>query len=385
MPKIYLSQPILEPSDFAEVQAAMESGWIAPVGPAIEAFEQTLSAITKKKIVALSSGTAAIHLGLKALGVVAGDLVIVPTLTFAASLNPILYLGAIPILVDVDEKSGNISIEALALCLTELKAQNKTPKAIIVVDLFGMPAAIQPIRSVYQNVFVAPIAILEDAAEALGSGWFNEKDEFDPCGSEADIVIWSFNGNKIISTSGGGALGSDNLEVISKVKKWATQSRETEIWYEHQEIGYNYRLSNLLAALGNSQLKRLDDLVNHRRKIYTLYHDLLSAAGLGGQSETTKQRSNRWLPVFKLPRHGIVLDVCTQFNQQEIECRPVWKPMHLQPYLASVLAYQLDILPKSRFLNAELWFSSGICLPSGPGVTESICESIANRLKQMLK
>lgn len=389
---IYLSPPQVHPDDQVAVLAAMASGWLAPVGPALDVFEAELGLVTGQHVVALSSGTAAIHLGLKALGVGPGDLVLVPTLTFAASLNPILYLGAQPILIDADPETGNISLEHLSSCLAQLARIDRLPKAIIVVDLFGMPAPTQIIRDHVQDLYDGQIKILEDAAEALGSyshansSIAGPTPNTYPVGHFADITVWSFNGNKIISTSGGGALGAHDPAIVGQVRKWATQSKEPVSWYEHQEIGYNYRMSNVLAALGSSQLSRLKDLVLIRQQIYDRYAEALAPNGIIGQSEPPDVVSNRWLPVFRLPfAHSALLSLCATLATDGIECRSVWKPMHQQPYLQGAVSQQVSLIGPQHWPNSDHWFRHAICLPTGPSLSLQDQQFVIDRLLSMVK
>ena len=394
---IYLSAPAVTDADMAAVQTAMASGWVSTVGPALTAFEQSLTSHAGSgAVVALSSGTAAIHLGLKLLGVGPGDLVVVPSLTFAATLNPVLYLGATPVLVDSDADTGNICPQALEETLTQLKKAGTPAKAICVVHLYGVVADMDAIMSLAED---HGCLVLEDAAEAMGSSYHGK-----PAGTLAHAGVWSFNGNKLLTTSGGGALWVPDEDKAAKVRNWATQARQPVIWYQHEEVGYNYRMSNLLAALGNSQLLRLPELVAHRRQVHTWYQELLAPFGweaLGGPSlpllgqssaehVSAKQpqgsTSNSWLPVFGFPASTEgggaetaepstgPIALAERLMTEAIELRPVWKPMHLQPYLLPL--HNQD----HGFPAAEAWFRTGICLPSGPRVGSQEVERVVERL-----
>lgn len=366
--RIYLSAPHVTDADMQAVQQSMASGWVSTVGPAQQQFEADLATYAGGgAVVALSSGTAAIHLGLQLLGVGPGDLVVVPSLTFAASLNPILYLGATPVLADVELETGNLCPESLQQVLVALANSGKKAKAIIVVHLYGKAANMGAIMALAAHY---GCAVLEDAAEAMGS-----THEGKPLGTLGHVGVWSFNGNKIMTTSGGGALWCPTKAGAEKVRAWASQAREPVLWYQHQELGYNYRLSNLLAALGSSQLLRLHELVIHRQRIAEAYQALLAPHGIlpyypNGYHNTSH---NCWLPVFKLPfdevngRQMAPVAVCEALSKRGIEARPVWKPMHQQPYQSQ---HHLPVLP--GFPISDAWFSTGICLPSGPMVSMEV-------------
>lgn len=355
--KIWLSPPHMGGEEIKFVQEAFETNWIAPVGPHITAFENELGAyLGISGCAALSSGTAAIHLALIILGVRQGDEVLCSTFTFAGSCNPVVYLGAIPVFIDSEPSTWNMDPDLLEQAIRDrLQETGKKPKAIILVHLYGMPARLDRIISIAKQY---EIPVIEDAAEALGSEYLGKK-----LGTFGDIGILSFNGNKIITTSGGGALVSDNTDYVKRARFLATQAREPFSHYEHQEIGYNYRLSNVCAAIGRGQLKVLDDRVKMRRSNFEFYADIGNQF-FTFQQELNGMNSNRWLTaaVFKDAEASKTPGVLQDFLlSQSIESRPLWKPMHLQPVYRAYPAY-------TNGVSARL-FSKGICLPSGSSLT----------------
>lgn len=367
--RIYLSPPYLTEADHEAVAAALRSGWVSTVGPEIKAFEQSLEAYAGSgHVVALSSGTAAIHLGLKVLGVQPADVVLVPSLTFAASLNPVLYLGARPCLVDVGPE-GNVTVEILEDARRRLATMGLKPKAVVVVHLFGVPADMDAIM---EWATLHGVKVLEDAAEALGSLYKGRA-----CGTLGHVGIWSFNGNKIVTTSGGGALWTTSEAEAHQVMKWSTQSREPVAWYEHQEVGYNYRLSNVLAALGRSQLTRLQQMVQKRVEVQAYYASALAPLGFQLPTVPVNCASNCWLPVFMAPKQVEVTELVTALNGAGIEARHVWKPMHRQPYLQGDLAIKL-----SSYAMAETWFEHGVCLPTGEGMSMQEMAYVVRQIEQ---
>lgn len=344
----------------------MESGWLAPVGPAIAGFEEDVARyIGVHHAVALSSGTAAIHLALKYLGVGPGDVVIVPTVTFGASAFPITYLGAEPVFVDVDQ-SWNLDPQLLGDAIAQLRAEGRNIAAVIPVDLYGSPANYPQLTPMLAE---AGIPMLEDAAEGLGATVGGAR-----VGGQGEAGVLSFNGNKIITTSGGGMLVTNNGHLADKVRYWSTQSRDPLPWYEHAEVGYNYRLSNLLAALGRSQLRRINEEVSKRRQIRQWYHLRLDAYdGVTVQHDPMWGRSNAWLTVVQFNR-GHHPEAARRIRElleaHDIESRPVWKPMHHQPVFA-----------KSRsFLSgsADALYAEGLCLPSGSSLDEDVIDRICS-------
>jgi dTDP-4-amino-4,6-dideoxygalactose transaminase len=331
-------------------------------------FEKKICGIVgAKHVIALNSGTAAIHLGLKALNVEEGDIVLVSTFTYVASVNPIRYLGAVPFFVDSSADDWNMDPELLDDAITKCIAGGKTPKAILVVHTFGMPAKMREIKAVsirYQ------IPILEDAAEALGSTY-----EGKHVGTFGEIGIFSFNNNKLFTTYGGGALITNDDEAASKVNLWAGQSRDNQPYYEHKEIGFNYKMSPLNAAVGLSQVECIDEKVKKRRGVFSEYKKYLSGTA-GWQEEATNCKSNRWITAIRLPK-GVTRDhVQDILSSKSIETRPVWKPMHLQPVFS---AFQSC----ANGCSEEL-FESGICLPSGEGLTGSQIGEISAYVNSLL-
>lgn len=367
--KIWLSPPDLDASAQDFVQKAIASGWITSLGPDLAAFEKEICDFTNSAYsLALNSGTAAIHLGLRVLGVGPGDAVFCPTLTFAGTINPVIYLGGTPFLVEVESETWNMCPKSLERAILEAKRLNLRPKVIMPVHLYGMPAnmkAIQLIGAKYN------LPILEDAAEAIGGTWKNM-----PLGSIGEMGIFSFNGNKIITTSGGGILLAKKAEQIAYAKKLSTVAREPVIHYQHNEYGYNYRLSNILAALGRSELQTLPAKVLKRRQIFAWYKTRLEKLeGIKFQPEPEGCFSNRWLSSFTIsPEAGVKpIQIIQALANEKIEARPVWKPLHLQP------AYQH--LPFESDTNlAEDIFNAGVCLPSGSAMTETdvnwVCEVV---------
>jgi dTDP-4-amino-4,6-dideoxygalactose transaminase len=375
--KIWLSSPHIGKNELQYVNEAFASNWIAPLGPHVNAFEKGLQVQTKTShAAALSSGTSAIHLALILLGVKSGDIVFCQSITFSASANPIAYQGAIPVFIDSEIETWNMDPKLLKAALEDAKNNGKLPKAIIPVHLYGMPSKMNKIISI-ANEYGVPV--IEDAAEALGSNIDNK-----PCGSFGDFGILSFNGNKIITTSGGGALISENAELIEKARFLATQARDAAPHYQHSQIGYNYRMSNVLAGIGRGQLEVLNDRVKARRnnfERYKLYFSKHNNAGfkIQFQEEPEGYYSNRWLtcilvdPLFNkgLTRETIRLAM----EVENIETRPLWKPMHQQPVFSSTKNYINGVSDKL--------FENGLCLPSGSNLTEEEFERIFNCLNKI--
>ena len=368
--KIWLSSPHMGDNEFKYVKEAFDLNWIAPVGPHLNDFEKNLSKISEGKyIAALSSGTSAIHLALILLGVECGDEVICSTFTFSASANPIVYQGAKPVFVDSELDTWNMCPDSLRNAIKERINLGKKPKAIIVVHLYGMPAKMNEIISI-ANEFEIPI--IEDAAEGLGSTYFNK-----PLGSLTDFGIYSFNGNKIITTSGGGALISSNLGKIQKAKFLATQARDNAPHYEHSHIGFNYRLSNVSAAIGLGQLEVLKERVQKRREIFEFYKKELSDINeISFVDEMEGFYSNRWLTTILISEDSKVSreDIRLFLEKDNIESRPLWKPMHLQPIFSSCKYFGST--------NAEYLFKYGLCLPSGTNMTETDLGRIITNIKK---
>ncbi|GEN88765.1 putative pyridoxal phosphate-dependent aminotransferase EpsN [Oceanobacillus sojae] len=361
--RIYLSPPHMSGNELQYIKSAFESNWIAPLGPNVDAFEKEIAEKTGAKgAVAVSSGTAAIHLALSLLGVTEGDTVFCSTLTFVASANPILYQGANPVFIDSDPESWNMSPNALEKALRVSAFEGKLPKAVIVVDLYGQSARMNEI--VYLcNEYGIPI--IEDAAESLGSLYKGKAS-----GTFGDYGIYSFNGNKIITTSGGGMLISNNMKALVRAKYLATQAKDPAPHYQHSVAGFNYRMSNLLAGVGRSQLKVLDDRVRLRRKVFNMYFQALSdLPGVKFMKELEDTQSNRWLTTLTIDdrKAGITAkQILDALNKQNIEARPVWKPLHLQPLFKRAKYFMHD---EGGSVSDKL-FETGICLPSGSSLTE---------------
>ena len=354
------------------VAEAFEQNWIAPLGPNVDSFEHDLESYlgSESKVALLSSGTAAIHLGLKLLGVERGDDVICQSFTFSASANPIQYLGANPIFVDSEKDTWNICPSLLEKCILERIAFGKKPKAIIAVHLYGMPYKVDLINSISQKY---NIPILEDSAEALGS-MFNGQN----CGTFADISILSFNGNKIITTSGGGALVTKNVDIKSKAVYLATQARDNAPHYQHSQIGYNYRMSNVLAGIGRGQMKVLKDRVEGRRKNYSTYTEQLSSlTNIEFLSEPKGYFSNRWLTCILTKSFEVREGIRKALEDENIESRPLWKPMHMQPVFANELNYVNGV--------SEDLFNRGLCLPSGTNIPKEALLRTSELIKKIVK
>ena len=360
------------PGDIHRVQESLISGWVAPAGPELSAFESQISAyVGVSEAVGLSSGTAALHLALKYLGVGRGDKVLVPTLTFGATAFAVTYLGAEPVFVDVDD-SWNMDPDHTRLALETLNGDGIRVGAALPVDLYGSPANYGPLMPLFSE-FGVPV--FEDAAEGLGGDFDGRK-----LGGFGVGGALSFNGNKILTTSGGGMLLTNDGEFASKVRFWATQSREDFPWYEHEEIGYNYRLSNILASLGRSQLERIDQTVTRHRELRDLYREgLAQLEGVLVQEDPQWGRSNAWLSVVTFDL-GLYPDAPTQIRlvleERNIESRPIWKPMHKQPVFRGARTFLSG--------KADAVYSSGLCLPSGPGITDLDVEEICSVILKIL-
>ncbi|MRT17791.1 aminotransferase class I/II-fold pyridoxal phosphate-dependent enzyme [Vitellibacter sp. q18] len=355
-PKIYLSSPHMGGAEQAFVKEAFETNWVAPLGPNVEGFEKDLEHYlgNGSYVAALSSGTAAIHLALILLGVKSGDEVICQSMTFSASANPIVYQGANPIFVDSEPETWNICPNHLEKAIKDRIAKGKKPKAIIAVHLYGMPYKVDAIKKISEYY---EIPIIEDSAEALGSSYKGQK-----CGTFGDISILSFNGNKIITTSGGGALVSRNPRHKEKAVFLATQARDNAPHYQHSQLGYNYRLSNISAGIGRGQMEVLDKHVGLRRKMNQFYKDIFErAAGVKVFSEPNSDFfSNHWLTCILVDKKNSGFsneELRLAMAKNNMESRPLWKPMHLQPIFKDAPYYGSSV--------AEDLFKIGLCLPSG--------------------
>ena len=368
--KIWLSSPHMGENEYKYVTEAFDLNWIAPVGPHLNNFEKKLSEISDgKEISALSSGTSAIHLALILLGVECGDEVLCSSFTFSASANPIVYQGAKPVFVDSELDTWNICPKYLVEAIINRLENNIKPKAIIVVHLYGMPAKMTEIIAISKKY---DIPIIEDAAEGLGSTYFGK-----PLGCLAEFGIYSFNGNKIITTSGGGALISSDKEKIQKSKFLATQARDDFPHYEHSHIGFNYRLSNVSAAIGLGQLEVLQDRVNRRREIFDYYkRELSQIKEISFVEEIDGFYSNRWLSTILISKDSKVNreDVRLHLEKDNIEARPLWKPMHQQPIFKHCLSFGGD--------NSEYLFQYGLCLPSGSNMSDQDLNRIVKKIKE---
>ena len=369
--KIWLSPPHMGGRERELVKEAFDANWIAPVGPHISNFEQELSKLSQNfNIAALSSGTAAIHLALILAGVQKNDNVICSSFTFSASVNPIKYLGANPIFIDSEKESWNMCPELLTKAIKDGIKNNKKPKAIILVHLYGMPAKLDEIIAV-ANSFEIPL--IEDAAEALGSKYKNQQ-----LGTFADFGIYSFNGNKIITTSGGGALVCKNKKLIEKAKFLATQARDVAAHYEHSEVGYNYRMSNVCAAIGVGQLEVLTERVTRKREIFNFYKNELSTIKeITFLEELEVSFSNYWLTTILLDKNSTIdrEQLRLHLEKDNIESRPLWKPMHLQPVFKDCKSYVNGV--------SEDLFNRGLCLPSGTAMTTEDLKRIVKKVKEL--
>jgi dTDP-4-amino-4,6-dideoxygalactose transaminase len=357
--RIHLSSPHLSGLEWRLVQDAFESNWIAPLGPHVDAFESELAGIVGSSYaVAVSSGTAALHLGLQLVGVDRGDEVLVSTLTFAATVNPILYLGGRPTFIDSERSSWNMDPTLLSETLDARARSRRLPKAVILVHIYGQSADIDPIVAACDR---HGVPLVEDAAEALGATYKGRAP-----GSFGRVGAYSFNGNKIITTSGGGMLVSEDRDLITHARKLATQARDQAPHYEHSEIGYNYRLSNVLAAIGRGQLKVLEDRVAARRRNFDYYVRALGdLPGLAFMPEAPWGRHTRWLTCVTIDpaRFGADRDtIRLALERENIDARPLWKPMHLQPVFAGYECVGGQV--------AEELFERGLCLPSGSNLRE---------------
>ena len=358
--RIYLSPPHMSGQEIMYVKNAFDTNWVAPLGPNVDGFEVDIADFLgdDTQVAALNSGTAAIHLGLVLLGVGAGDEVICQSLTFSASANPILYLGAKPVFIDSESQTWNMSPLFLEEAIKNRLEAGIKPKAIIVVHLYGMPAMIEEIVEIGERY---EIPILEDAAEALGSTFRGRK-----LGTFGTIGIFSFNGNKIITTSGGGAMVSKSPALAAKARFLSCQAKESCAYFQHTEIGYNYRMSNIAAGIGRGQMEMLSMRISQRRAIFNKYRENLSAAiGISFQEEPNHHYfSNRWLTAFVVneSEHFEVENFRQALEAENIEVRYIWKPMHLQPLFSQCLYFGSGV--------SDRLFQNGICLPSGSAMDE---------------
>jgi len=370
--KIWLSSPHMGQQEFPFVKETFDTNWIAPLGPMVNGFENDLEHFTGAKYAAaLSSGTAALHLALIMLGVGPGDEVICQSLTFSASANPIVYQGAVPVFIDSEEDTWNMCPALLEEAITDRISKGKLPKAIIAVHIYGMPAKMEEIVAI-ANKYGIPV--IEDAAEALGSKLNNQ-----PAGTFGVMGILSFNGNKIITTSGGGALLSNDEHLITKARFLATQARDAAPHYQHSDIGYNYRMSNVCAAIGRGQMLVLNERVKQRRAVYEFYvKEFAELPGIEFLSEPEGCFSNRWLTAVLVDpekNNGITREaIRIALEKDNVESRPLWKPMHLQPVFENSPCYLNGV--------SETLFNNGLCLPSGSNLSTEDLRRVADNIKQ---
>jgi len=369
MKRVLLSVPHMGGAEQTFVQEAFTSNWLSTVGPNIGAFEEEFEERIGLPAVALGSGTAGIHLGLRLLGVRPGDFVLCSTLTFAASANPVLYLGAEPAFVDSDRRTWNLDPERLLDALHDCARRNRLPRAVIVVHLYGQCADMEPIVEACGRY---EVPVLEDAAEALGASYRGK-----PAGTLGDIAVFSFNGNKIITTTGGGMLVSPRTEWVEKARFWSTQARDPGIAYQHSELGYNYRMSNVLAGVGRGQLRVLDLRVNQRRAIAFRYRDAFAdLPGIALMPQAPYGLHTNWLSCFLIDRESFGCsrdEVIRLLDAGNVESRPVWKPMHLQPLYAGCRCYGGGV--------AEDLFQRGICLPSSSSLSPEDQLYVVNQVR----
>ncbi|MCK1995791.1 aminotransferase class I/II-fold pyridoxal phosphate-dependent enzyme [Psychrobacillus psychrodurans] len=360
--KILLSSPHMGGGEQKYINEAFETNWIAPLGTNVDGFENELAEyVGIQGAAAVSAGTAAIDLALNLLGVGAGDTVFCSSLTFIASANPIVYRGAKPVFIDSEWDTWNMSPQALERAFEDSASEGKLPKAVIIVNLYGQSAKMDELMEICNRY---DVAVVEDAAESLGSTYKGKKS-----GTFGKYGIYSFNGNKIITTSGGGMLVSDDLEALKHARFLATQARDTAKHYQHSVIGYNYRLSNVLAGIGRGQLEVLDERVAQKRAIFERYLEVLSKVdGVSLMPELEDTFSNRWLSALQLDPEKVNIspyDLIDTLNEENIEARPVWKPLHLQPVFEGCKFYAHG----EDEVVSEILFERGICLPSDSKMT----------------
>ena len=377
MSRIYLSPPHLSGLEKDFLLEALDSNWIAPLGPQVDSFEEEIAKyLGVKAAVALSSGTAALHLALKISGVKSGDFVLCPSLTFSSTANVILYEKATPVFLDSDPETWNIDFVALEKAILSFKERNILPKALITVDLYGQSVDYDIIMEICNN---NNIVVIEDAAEALGSEYKGVK-----CGAFGKAGIFSFNGNKIVTTSGGGMLVSNDENFVEQARFLSTQAREPVIHYEHKELGYNYRMSNLLAAVGRGQLAVLDERVKSKQEIFSRYKSAIGdIEGIEFMPMANYGKSNCWLTTLLIHEDiaGFNRDtVISALEKEDIESRPIWKPMHLQP-----LYKEFDYYESEQGDISQMLFNKGICLPSGTSLSINDQEKIIDIIQSIIR
>lgn len=375
--RIYLSSPHMCGEEIKYINEAFDTNWIAPLGPNVNGFEKEICEYTGAKVAtALVSGTSAIHLSLKCLGVGVGDIVFCSTLTFSATANPIIYQGAEPIFIDCNYETWNMCPIALQKAFEYAEQSGKMPKAVIVVNLYGQSADYDKLKIVCDKYNVP---IIEDAAESLGATYKGKQ-----TGTIGDIGIYSFNGNKIITTSGGGMMVSNNEEYNKKALFWATQSRESEIHYEHKDLGFNYRMSNVVAGIGRGQIKAINERIIKKKEIYEAYKEAFkNIDDIEMMNICDFGNPNFWLSVAIIKENSKVspLDIIIALENENIESRPVWKPMHMQPFFKN---YKFFSSLKMKSVSEDL-FNRGICLPSDTKMENYELEKIIGIIVKLFK
>ena len=375
--KIYLASPHMGGEELEFIKEAFDTNWIAPLGPNVSSFENEMCQYTKvKSATALSSGTSAIHLALKCLGVGQGDIVFCSTLTFSATANPIIYQGAEPVFIDSEYKSWNMCPIALQKAFDDAEKNNKIPKAVIVVNLYGQSADYDKLIEICDKYNVP---IIEDAAESLGATYKERQS-----GTIGEIGIYSFNGNKIITTSGGGMMVSNTEEYTKKALFWATQSREAERHYEHKELGFNYRMSNVVAGIGRGQLKVLNERIAKKKEIFETYKDgFKNLKDIEMMNICEFGEPNYWLSAAIIKKGSNIkpLDIILALEKENIESRPVWKPMHMQPLFKN---YKFFTGLDEGSISEDL-FNRGICLPSDTKNSNEEFNEIVNIIKKVFE
>jgi pyridoxal phosphate-dependent aminotransferase EpsN len=375
--RIYLSSPHMGGSEITYVKEAFDTNWVAPLGPHVDAFERECASYAGvKSALALSSGTAAALLASRLTGLGPGDVFFCSSLTFIASLAPIVQAGATPIFIDSEPESWNMSPAALRSAFEDADERGVRPAAVVLVDLYGQPCDMDELIPMCES---RKVPVIEDAAEALGSAYKGKR-----AGSFGRFGFYSFNGNKIITTSGGGMLLSNDEESINRARFLSTQARDKAPWYQHSELGYNFRMSNVLAGIGRAQLRLLGRRVEERRAVYGRYHEALSGIpGVSFMPEPGWSRTNRWLTTITVDPGvtGVTnLSIIDALAERNIESRPVWKPMHLQPVFEGAKYYRHG----DEDVSAKL-FENGLCLPSGSNLTRDAQDRVIETLSGMLR
>ncbi|ANE46249.1 pyridoxal phosphate-dependent aminotransferase [Paenibacillus swuensis] len=375
--RIYLSAPHMSGNEQVYIEEAFRTNWVAPLGPNLDAFEQECAAhVGARGAVALSSGTAALHIALSLLEIGSGDRVFCSALTFVASANPIVYTGAEPVFIDSEPQTWNMSPDALQDAFSAAEAEGRLPKAVVVVHLYGQSARMDEIMEIC-NRYEVPV--IEDAAESLGSSYKGRAS-----GTMGAFGFYSFNGNKIITTSGGGMLVSDNLRALEKARFLAQQSRDPALHYQHSQLGYNYRMSNILAGIGRAQLQVLEERVIARRQVYERYRLLLEdIQGLHWMPELKQTATNRWLTALTVDpsKTGLTpTSIIAALTEANVESRPVWKPLHLQPLFRGCRFHA----HRPNYSVSEELFRTGLCLPSGSNLTLDDQIRVTDRIRSLV-